>query len=108
MVESSREISGKIEHETRFYLTSLVMVAALLGPVVRSHWAIENSLHWVMDMIFRDDERRVRTDHAQANFTTVNHMAHNLLRTASTKDSLRLRRKVAAWDDDFLVSLIAA
>ena len=107
MVESSREISGKTEHETRFYLTSLVMVAALLGPVVRSHWAIENSLHWVMDMIFRDDECRVRTDHAPANFTTIKHMAHNLLRKAATKDSLRLRRKLAAWDDDFLVSLIA-
>ena len=108
MVESSREISGKIEQETRFYITSLVMVAALLGPVVRSHWAIENSLHWVMDMIFRDDECRVRTDHAPANFTTIKHMAHNLLRKASTKDSMRLRRKVAAWDDDFLTSLIAA
>jgi predicted transposase YbfD/YdcC len=107
MVESSREISGKIEQETRFYLTSLVMLAALLGPVVRSHWAIENSLHWVMDMVFRDDECRVRTDHAPANFTTIKHMAHNLLRKASTKDSLRLRRKVAAWDDDFLASLIA-
>ena len=108
MVESSREISGKIEQETRFYITSLVMVTALLGPVVRSHWAIENSLHWVMDMIFRDDECRVRTDHAPANFTTIKHMAHNLLRKASTKDSMRLRRKVAAWDDDFLTSLIAA
>jgi predicted transposase YbfD/YdcC len=107
MVESSREISGKIEQETRFYLTSLVMLAALLGPVVRSHWTIENSLHWVMDMVFRDDECRVRTDHAPANFTTIKHMAHNLLRKASTKDSLRLRRKVAAWDDDFLASLIA-
>jgi predicted transposase YbfD/YdcC len=108
MVESSREVSGKVEQETRFYITSLVMLAALLGPVVRSHWAIENSLHWVMDMIFRDDECRVRTDHAPANFTTIKHMAHNLLRRASTKDSLRLRRKVAAWDDDFLASLIAA
>src|SRR5271165_1278635 len=108
MVESSREVSGKTEQETRFYITSLVMVAALLGPVVRSHWAIENSLHWVMDMIFRDDECRVRTDHAPANFTTIKHMAHNLLRQASTKDSLRLRRKVAAWDDEFLASLIAA
>ena len=95
-VESSREINGKTERETRFYLTTLVMVAALLGPVVRSHWAFENSLHWVMDMIFRDDECRVRTDHAPANFTTIKHMAHNLLRTASSKDSLRLRRKVAA------------
>jgi len=107
MVESSREVSGKIERETRLYITSLVMIAALLGPVVRSHWAIENSLHWVMDMIFRDDECRVRTDHAPANFTTIKHMAHNLLRTATSKDSLRLRRKVAAWDDNFLASLIA-
>ena len=108
MVESNREVSGKTEQETRFYLTSLVMAAALLGPIVRSHWVIENSLHWVMDMVFRDDDCRVRTDHAPANFTTIKHMAHNLLRTASTKDSLRLRRKTAAWDDDFLASLVAA
>src|SRR5208283_5481170 len=107
MVESSREISGKIEQETRFYLTSLVMLAHLIGPAVRSHWAIENSLHWVMDMLFRDDECRVRTNHAPANFTTIKHMAHNLLRTATGKDSMRLRRKVAAWDDDFLAALIA-
>jgi predicted transposase YbfD/YdcC len=108
MVESSREISGKIEHETRFYITSLVMLAILRGPVVRSHWSIENSLHWVMDMVFRDDECRVRTDHAPANFTTIKHIAHNLLRKASGKDSLRVRHKVAAWDDDFLASLVAA
>jgi predicted transposase YbfD/YdcC len=106
VLDSSREINGKTEHETRFYLTSLVMIAALLGPVVRSHWAIENSLHWVMDMMFRDDECRVRTDHAPANFTTIKHMAHNLLRTAPGKDAMRLRRKVAAWDDDFLAGLI--
>jgi predicted transposase YbfD/YdcC len=108
VVESTREIGDKIERETRFYITSLVLLAILLGPIVRSHWAIENSLHWVMDMIFRDDECRVRTDHAPANFTTVKHMAHNLIRKAPGKDSLRLRRKVAAWDDDFLASLIAA
>jgi len=77
-----------------------------LGPVVRGHWSVENSLHWVMDMIFRDDECRVRTDHAPANFTTLKHMAHNLIRRAPGKDSLRLRRKVAAWDDEFLVSLV--
>jgi predicted transposase YbfD/YdcC len=106
IVKSSREISGKTEQETRFYITSLVMAAALLGPIVRSHWAIENSLHWVMDMIFRDDESRVRTDHAPANFTTIKHIAYNLLREASGKDSLRLRRKIAAWDDDFLASII--
>jgi predicted transposase YbfD/YdcC len=108
MVESTREIDGKIEQETRFYITSLVLLANLLGPIIRSHWAVENSLHWVMDMIFRDDECRVRTEHAPANFTTIKHMAHNLIRKAPGKDSLRLRRKTAAWDDDFLASLIAA
>lgn len=114
MVESTRETpgsgprTGRVERETRLYITSLVLLASLLGPIVRSHWAVENSLHWVMDMIFRDDECRVRTDHAPANFTTVKHMAHNLIRKAPGKDSLRLRRKVAAWDDDFLASLITA
>ena len=108
MVESTREIGDKIERETRFYITSLVLLAYALGPVIRGHWAVENSLHWVMDMIFRDDECRVRTNHAPANFTTLKHMAHNLMRKASGKDSMRLKRKVAAWDDDFLVSLVAA
>jgi predicted transposase YbfD/YdcC len=114
IVESTREIPGsspetdKIERETRFYITSLVWLAHQTGPVIRSHWAIENSLHWVMDMIFRDDECRIRTEHAPANFTTLKHMAHNLIRRAPGKDSLRLKRKVAAWDDDFLASLIAA
>jgi predicted transposase YbfD/YdcC len=108
MIESSREICGKIEQDTRFYITSLVMLAHLVGPTIRSHWAIENSLHWVMDMLFRDDECRVRTNHAPANFTTIKHMAHNLLRKASGKSSMRSRRKAAAWDDDFLASLVTA
>jgi len=107
MVESTREIGPGIESETRFYITSLGLMAALLGPIIRSHWSVE-SMHWVMDMVFRDDECRVRTDHAPANFTTIKHMAHNLIRKVPGKDSLRLRRKVAAWDDDFLTSLIAA
>ena len=108
MVESTRELVDKVERETRFYLTSLVWLAHQIGPVIRSHWAIENSLHWVMDMIFRDDECRVRTNHAPANFTTIKHMAHNLIRRAKGRDSFRLKRKIAAWDDDFLASLIAA
>jgi predicted transposase YbfD/YdcC len=107
VVESTREIGDKIERETRFYITSLVWLAHQMGPVIRSHWSIENSLHWVMDMIFRDDECRIRTDHAPANFTTIKHMAHNLIRRAPGKDSFRLKRKVAAWDDEFLASLIA-
>jgi len=108
IVESQRGIDGKITRETRYYITSLSVPAQTIGPMIRDHWAIENSLHWVMDMVFRDDECRVRTDHAPANFTTLKHMANNLARRAPGKDSVRLKRKTAAWDDDFLASLVAA
>ena len=108
IVDSTRETGDKIERETRFYITSLALLAHLLGPMVRDHWAIENSLHWVLDMVFRDDECRVRTDHAPANFTTIKHMALNLIRRAKGKQSLRASRKAAAWDDDYLASIIVA
>ena len=111
MVESVREIKGDTtatERETRFYITSLGWLAGQIGPLIRGHWAIENSLHWIMDMLFRDDECRIRKDHAPANFTTLKHMAYNLLRRAPGRDSLRLKRKVAAWDDEFLARLLTA
>jgi predicted transposase YbfD/YdcC len=108
MVESQREIAGKISNETRFYITSLTLLANLIGPMIRDHWAIENSLHWILDMLFRDDECRVRTDNAPANFTTIKHMANNIFRLAPGKDSQRLKRKTASWDDDYLANLIAA
>jgi predicted transposase YbfD/YdcC len=108
MVESQREIGGATTHQTRFYITSLTLAADAVGPMIRDHWSIENSLHWVMDMVFRDDECRVRTENAPANFTTIKHMASNLIRRAPGKDSQRLRRMTAAWDDDFLASLIKA
>jgi predicted transposase YbfD/YdcC len=108
VIDSSREIDGKLERETRLYITSLNLPAKSLGAIVRSHWAVENSLHWVMDMLFRDDECRIRTEHAPANFTTLKHIALNLIRKGPGKDSLRVKRKVAAWDDDYLASLIAA
>lgn len=106
VIDSLREIGGTSERETRLYLTSLTLPAPSLSAIVRSHWAIENSLHWVMDMVFRDDECRLRTDNAPANFTTLKHIALNLTRAAPGKDSLRLKRKVAAWDDDFLAAIV--
>jgi predicted transposase YbfD/YdcC len=108
VVESQREIAGKITRETRFYITSLVLLANAVGPMIRAHWTIENSLHWIMDMVFRDDECRVRTNNAPVNFATCRHIAYNLMRKAPGKDSIRLRRKTAGWDDDYLASLVAA
>jgi len=106
VVESQREIDGTTALQTRLYITSLTLGASAVGPMIRDHWAIENSLHWVMDMVFRDDECRVRTENAPANFTTIKHMASNLIRRAPGKDSQRLRRMTAAWNDDFLASLV--
>ena len=108
VVESTREVGGKIEREMRLYITSLILLSQQIGPMIRAHWMIENGLHGVLDMIFRDDECRVRTENAPANLATIKHMAYNVMRRAATKDSMRLRRKVAAWDDEFLASLIAA
>lgn len=109
-VETVRELGihagAKVERETRFYIASSTADAQTLGAEIRGHWGIENGLHWVMDMVFRDDECRIRTKNAPANFTTIKHMASNLLRRAPGKDSLRVKRKVAAWDDDFLQSLL--
>jgi predicted transposase YbfD/YdcC len=108
MVESVREIvGGKTERETRFYISSLGADAGRQGEAIRSHWGVENSHHWVMDMLFRDDECRIRTANAPANFATIKHMAGNLLRRGAGKQSLRVKRRRAAWNDDYLVSLIA-
>lgn len=106
MVESEREIGAKVERETRFYITSSTDKADLLGTVVRRHWAVE-SMHWLMDCLFRDDESRVRTEHAPANFTTIKHMAHNLLRHHPAKLSMTTKRLTAAWDEDYLLSLVS-
>ena len=104
--ETGRHPDAKIVRETRYYIASAAADAEALGSAIRCHWGIENGLHWVMDMVFRDDECRIRKNHAPANFAAVKHMASNLLRRAPGKDSLRVKRRVAAWDDDFLASLI--
>lgn len=106
MVDSQRQSGAKVERETRFYITSSTDRADKLADVVRRHWAVE-SMHWLMDCLFRDDECRVRTNHAPANFTTVKHMAHNLLRLHPAKHSMTSKRLKAGWSEDFLVSVIA-
>ena len=108
IIDSQREIDLKTETETRYYVTSSTLRADKLGAIVRDHWAVENSLHWVMDMTFRDDECRIRTQNAPENFVTLKHMAVNLARRKKGKDSVRLALKTAAWDDDYLAKLIAA
>ena len=77
------------------------------AEAVRGHWSIENSHHWIMDMVFCDDECRIRKDNAPANFATLKHIASNLLRAAPGKESIRVKRRMAAWDEDFLADVLA-
>ena len=106
MVQSHTERDGKIEQETRYYLCSTKLDAETFGRVVRGHWGIENGLHWVLDVVFRDDLARLRTDHGPANMAVVRHMAINLLRQATPSTSLKNRRKRAGWNTDYLAELI--
>lgn len=106
MVESVREIiGGKTEQETRYYISSLNPDAVRQGDAIRSHWAVE-SHHWVMDMVFRDDECRIRRANAPANFATIKHIASNLMRAKADKNSMRVKRRLAAWDDAYLESIV--
>jgi predicted transposase YbfD/YdcC len=106
MVQYSAILQDKTRSETRFYISSMTCDAEAHAKAIRDHWGIENGLHWVMDMVFRDDECRIRKGNAPANFTTIKHAASNMLRSVKGNQSLRLKRHLAAWDEDFLLQII--
>ena len=105
---STRETGGKTTVETRYFISSLPLDAGRFAYAVRSHWGIENRLHWVLDMTFRDDDSRVRKDGAPKNFAVMKHMAMNLPTRAKKRESIRVMRKLASWDDDFLLEILGA
>jgi predicted transposase YbfD/YdcC len=106
MVESQTDRDGRIGRERRYYLCSAKLDAETFARVVRSHWGIENRLHWVLDVVFRDDLARLRTGHGPANMAVVKHMALNLLRQAKPTLSLKNRRKRAGWNIEYLAALV--
>jgi predicted transposase YbfD/YdcC len=107
MVRATRTVAGKTSVQCRYYLSSLEADAEQLGRAVRAHWGIENSLHWVMDMSFREDESRMRAGNSAQNFTVMRHIALNLVRRdSSSKSSLKARRKACGWNDQYLQALL--
>ena len=106
MVEAEVERDGRTTLSRRFYLSSAPLDARLFARAVRAHWHVENRLHWVMDVVFHDDLMRLRTQHGPANMATIKHAALNLIRAIPDKASLTVRRKTAAWDDDYLLAAI--
>lgn len=101
MVEAEVERNGKTTLNRRYYLGSAPLSALQFASAVRSHWGIENKLHWVMDVVFHDDLMRLRTDHGPANMATMRHTAMNIIRAIPDKASLKVRRKTLGWDDDY-------
>jgi predicted transposase YbfD/YdcC len=106
MVEAETERDGKTTRERRYYLSSTRINAMTFAQAVRGHWGIENRLHWVLDVVFKDDLTRLRTGHAPENMALVRHMATNLLHRAKPTTSLKNRRKRAGWNTNYLESLI--
>jgi predicted transposase YbfD/YdcC len=109
-VETIRGVNGtgKVEAEIRYFLTSCGDDPAVLVRAIRRHWTIENGLHWVLDVTFREDDSRVRERTAARNFALIRKIALNLIaRDHSTRASLRGRRKKAAWDDNYMLRIIA-
>jgi len=106
MVAYTREIRGKTKTVRQFYISSVLEIPEKVAHYIRNHWQVENCLHWVLDVTFRQDDCRIRTGNAAANFATINHAAMNLLRRAPGKISLPQKRRSAAWDDTYMEAAI--
>jgi predicted transposase YbfD/YdcC len=106
-VTRKRETATKTEIETAYYLLSKTMTAEQLNAVIRSHWGIENRLHWRLDVVMNEDQDRNRMENSPYNLAILRHMAMNVMQKEGSKGSLRGKFKRAGWDDAYLRKLLA-
>ena len=107
-VTAKREIGDKVSEETRYFISSLnANDPKRLERVVRAHWAIENNLHWVLDIAFDEDSNRTRKGHSAANLAVIRHIALNLIKAEKTsKVGVKIKRLKAGWDNNYLLRVI--
>lgn len=105
-VHTTAHIGDRTRTDTRYFISSAPLTAERAADAVRGHWGIENRLHWVLDVLFKDDLSRLRTGHGAKNMAVVRHFALNLIRAANDRKSLKTRRKMAGWSDHYLESLL--
>ena len=107
-VTAKRELGEKTTEETRYFISSLsASNPEKLEQAVRSHWAIENNLHWVLDLAFDEDSNRARTGYSAANLAVIRHIALNLIKSEKTaKVGVKTRRLMAGWDNEYLLKII--
>lgn len=98
--------TGKISEEVSYYISSLKPNARTISQAIRGHWSIENGLHWVLDVVFKEDAKRLYDRQAAANVAFLNRLALSLLRGDSADDSLKVKRKRAGWSMDYLMQLL--
>lgn len=108
MVCSTRQLWNKTTTEVRFYISSLAADALRHNQVIRSHWSIENSLHWVLDVTFNEDAIRIRQGHAAENLGLLRRLSVSLLKREPSRLSLKMKRYQAGMDNDFLMKILAA
>ena len=108
MIQSERRLDGEVSQETRYFISSLAGDARQILAAKRAHWGIENKLHWVLDVAFREDDARVRQGNAPQNLAVLRHMALNLLKQEKTaKGGIKAKRLKAAWDDNYLLKVLS-
>lgn len=105
-VTSTRETKNGSTTSIRYFISSRALTPELFIGAVRGHWSIENQLHWVLDMVFREDESRARIKNLAANLVTLKHISFNILKKLDIKPSIRVRRKLAGWDNDFMLDVL--
>lgn len=105
-VHSERVVNGKLQVQTRYFISSRTLSAEQMLSCVRNHWKVENQLHWVLDVVFGEDAHQLRAGHGPRNFTTMRKLAQALIKNSNPKHSIKGTREMAGWNPNILEQIL--